>query len=347
MWWVSSVADDAGLDLDIDAARACADRAVLHWPIEARSMKFVASRENSVFRVTAATGDAYALRIHRPGYHTLEELESEIAWTTALRAAGIGTPSPIATRSGDWYAAVEYGSSGDRRFVGMMEWIDGVGLDAAVRSGDHLAIHRELGSLMAVLHDHAARWTPPSNFTRHALDGDGLVGDVPWWGQYWSMPELSAADAAVILAARRWIASVLDDFGTGADRFGLIHADLLAENVLVRDGRPFVIDFDDAGFGWHLYDMASVLVARAWTPLFDDCRDAMVEGYRTVRPLPDEHLALLPVFVACRMLMQVGWVNSRVAATMTFGPEREMSRADLLGMRIDRAVRWCSSLIDG
>ena len=333
------------LDLSLADAAACAERAVAHFPVEPVSVEFVAARENAVFRVTDRSGVTRALRIHRPGYHSLAELESEIEWTTALRGAGVATPAPISTVHGEWYASVPYGAAGGSRYVGMMEWIDGEGLDVAARSGDVERIHHRLGSLMAELHAHSASWSGGPRFTRHALDRDGLVGDEPWWGPYWNLPEMSPAQQSVVIRARERMAKVLDDFGTGADRFGLIHADLLPENVLVRDATPFVIDFDDAGFGWHLYDVATSLVSRVDADDFDRCRDALVAGYRTVRPLPDEHLELLPVFLLARMMMQLGWMSSRVVASMTFAPGRTVSRADLLHPRIERVVRWCGELL--
>ena len=43
-------------------------------------------------------------------------------------------------------------------------------------------------------------------------------------------------------------------------RVSTIHADLHAGNILVRDGGVTVIDVDDAGFGWHVYELAVALL---------------------------------------------------------------------------------------
>jgi Ser/Thr protein kinase RdoA (MazF antagonist) len=333
------MADDP-LDLSVGDAMTCAELALVHFAVRPTAVEFVGARENVVFRVVDGSGEVSALRIHRPGYHTLAELESELEWTAALRAAGVATPRPIATVDGRWYAAVPFGRSGGLRHVGMMEWVDGVGLDVAVREGDATRIHHRIGMLMATMHAHTATWSGGPAFTRHALDREGLVGDHPWWGRYWDLPEMSPADQRIVNDARERIAQVLDDFGTSPDRFGLIHADLLPENVLVRGETPFVIDFDDAGFGWHLYDVATSLVSRVESADFERCCDALVTGYRSVRPLPDEHLLLLPVFLLARMMMQLGWMNSRVDESITFGPGRTVSRADLIEPRIERVVRW-------
>ena len=49
--------------------------------------------ENVTYRVVdRRDGVAYALRLHRPWYHTLDELISERAWIRALADAGIAVP---------------------------------------------------------------------------------------------------------------------------------------------------------------------------------------------------------------------------------------------------------------
>lgn len=338
---------DEPLDLSPTEALECAERAVRHFGVDAAAVEFVAARENAVFRVTDASGVVTALRIHRPGYHSLAELESEVEWTAALREWGVASPRQVTTADGAWFASVPYGTAGSSRYVGMMEWIDGSSFDEARRSGDGTTIFRRLGSLMAIMHNQSVAWTPSERFTRHSLDRYGLVGEHPWWGRYWNLPEMSKREQQLVLDARDRIADTLDSFGTAPDRFGLIHADLLPENVLVRDDTPYVIDFDDAGFGWHLYDVAVALVRLVEQPEFEACRDALVEGYRSVRDLPDSHLELIPLFLLARMMMQLGWMNSRVAEAMTFGPGRVVSRADLLEPRIAVVVRWCERLLGG
>jgi Ser/Thr protein kinase RdoA (MazF antagonist) len=84
------------------------------------------------------------------------------------------------------------------------------------------------------------------------------------------------------------------------------------ENVLVQpDGTTVVIDFDDCGASWYVYELASVLYPLEGTGSFDERRDMLVIGYRGVRPLPDEDIAELPTFLMCRRLATLGWMFSR------------------------------------
>ena len=72
-------------------ARAIAETALPHWGLQPERMELVSRSENIVFRLETPNG-AHALRLHRPGYHTLAELESELQWTRALNAAGVQAP---------------------------------------------------------------------------------------------------------------------------------------------------------------------------------------------------------------------------------------------------------------
>ena len=46
-------------------------------------------------------------------------------------------------------------------------------------------------------------------------------------------------------------------------------------------GHVRVIDFDDAGFGWHLYELAIVLYYYQDAPNFELMRRALIAGYRS------------------------------------------------------------------
>jgi Ser/Thr protein kinase RdoA (MazF antagonist) len=91
----------------------------------------------------------------------------------------------------------------------------------------------------------------------------------------------------------------------------LIHADFLHENLLANDDGICLIDFDDAGFGWHLFDVATTLFFHLGEDYFDDAFATLIDGYRTKRTLSDEHLARLPLFFALRGTTYLGWTHTR------------------------------------
>jgi len=296
-----------------DAYLTAARRALAHWDVSVREIVRVSRSENVVFRVDGTDGERYVLRLHRPDYHTLAELESEQSWTAALMEAGIDVPVPVRTRDGRGYAPTEL--QGEHRYAGMLEWVDGAVMAGLIEDDADVAhagkLFGRLGALMATMHDQACAWQPPRGFTRHRLDTAGFVGERPFWGRFWESPALGTEQAALCRSLRDRIGRRLDGYGARPDNFSLIHADLHPGNVVVSGERVHVIDFDDAGYGWHVYDMAVALKRYQSNAEYTRMRDALIDGYKTVRAIADEDVAMLPVFLLLRALATIGWVAAR------------------------------------
>ena len=324
--------------LDRATLRVIAERALDEWDICAVELELISISENTVFRVDTNTGETYVLRIHRPGYHTLAELNSEQQWTAALKRAGIGVPLPRLTRDCRGYAIVPVPGSMEARHVGIVEWFEGVTLSSIMaQTPDEkaLALHfDQLGRIAARIHNQAVSWQIPEDLQRHAFDADGLMGDAPFWGPFWILPELKAAERDHILNARRVIHRTLSDYGKGEGTYSLIHADLHPHNLLVNGDQLHVIDFDDAGFGWHQYEIAVALDAYRKPPHFEVARDALIAGYRSERALSDAAIELLPMFLLIRSLALLGWLHER--------PEH--NRGDRVRNLIQSACRQAEAL---
>lgn len=282
-------------------------------------------RENAVFLVTDG-GDRYALRVHRPGYHSDAELESELAWIAALRDDGFRTPRVIPASDGRMMVRVAAPPVPEPRQVDVLEWFDGSPLGAAetealTDADDVIATFGVIGELMATTHNHGESWRRPSSFTRHAWDADGLLGSEPFWGPYWQLELLTDDQRTLLERMKSRALADLADFGQGPDRYGLIHADFLPDNLLRGDDGICLIDFDDAGFGWHLFDVATSLFPSLLEDWFDDAQAALIEGYRRRRALPDDHLERLPLFFILRGTTYLGWAHTR----------RETETAEIVG----------------
>jgi Ser/Thr protein kinase RdoA (MazF antagonist) len=296
-------------------ARKLARAAIALWDIEPGDIDPIKVRENAVFRVTGPQGRA-VLRVHRHGYHSDAALLSEFAWMRALESAGIAVPQVIPSRSGRDFERVEIAELPGPRQVDVLRWIDGRQLGSVEASLEGTSSfdadqYRTIGAIMARMHNQAAAWTIPLGFVRHRWDLEGLVGDHPLWGRFWELDALEEHQRRLLIAARAAVAHELEEFGTAADRYGLIHADLVPENVLVDDSNVRIIDFDDAGFGWHLFDIATSLYFVTGDANFRAARSALVEGYRSERALPEEMLDRLDTFLTARATTYLGWVHTR------------------------------------
>jgi Ser/Thr protein kinase RdoA (MazF antagonist) len=300
---------------DLDQMQSLALAALRDWDLKVAAVAPIKVRENAVFRIDLAGGGRAVLRVHRSGYHSDAELDSEFAWMSALEAAGIPVPRVVPSRRGRNFEVIATASVGARQ-IDVFEWIDGrqlgsvesgIGGDGAAIAGQYAVI----GAIAARMHNQTAGWQPPAGFRRHAWDAPGLVGEQPFWGRYWDLAALTAKQRELLLRARGRIARELAAYGTEPDRFGLIHADLVPENLLIDGARVQVIDFDDAGFGWHLFELATSLYFITGDSVYPTARDALIQGYRSERELTDEALARLPLFLAVRGTTYLGWVHTR------------------------------------
>ena len=120
-------------------------------------------------------------------------------------------------------------------------------------------------------------------------------------------PQESVAD----LMGRRLAA-----YGSGPDRFGLIHADMRLANLLVDGDQVAVIDFDDCGFSWFMYDLGSSLSFIEDHPLVPELIDSWVQGYRSIAPISAEDEAELETFVMFRRLLLGAWIGSHSATEL-------------------------------
>jgi Ser/Thr protein kinase RdoA (MazF antagonist) len=231
-----------------------------------------------------------------------------------LNDAGITAPQSVLTRNGTHFHTVDIPGE-TARFAGMTVWLEGTPLVELLEADPTDPIHREhfrqIGALAATLHDQTVEWALPDGFERQALDKDGLIGDAPFWGNFWEHPQLTDSERGQVLQTRAQMCELLDSYGQSASNFGLIHADLHCENILVTEGGVAPIDFDDAGFGWHMYDLAVVLFAERARPQFEAFKDAVLAGYQAHRPLSKTDLDMLPVFILLRAMVLIGWLNQR------------------------------------
>jgi Ser/Thr protein kinase RdoA (MazF antagonist) len=274
---------------------------------EDSTITLIHHRENAVFRIDdAMSGRRWALRVHRPGYRTTAQIRSELAWMAALREAGLRTPEPLRARDGaDVWTVRRPGL--DAHDVDVLGWIEGTPLE---RDASNDA-YRLLGRTSALMHRHARSWTRPAGFDRPLLDLEGLVGRRAVWGWYGDLDVLAGEELALANRAAAAVAERLRAFGRGPDRFGLTHGDLMPDNVLLEDGVPHVIDFDDCGFGWHLYDLATLLAVNVGGDDYDRIRNAWIAGYREIERLPASHAYEIEALVMARMLLGLGWLHTR------------------------------------
>lgn len=279
--------------------------------------------ENATYRVDDPGRDhPTVLRVNRPGYHTKAAIESELAWVKALRGEDVvRTPEVVRALDGEEIVIGRH-DDGEQRHAVMFTWIEGTE-PAEDRLVEDFV---ELGAITARLHVHARRWQRPEGFTRLTWDYDRSIGPIGNWGQWQHGLGVGAQEHAQLSRLDERLRDRLSAFGNGPDRFGLIHADMRLANLLVGDGTVWVIDFDDCGFGWYMYDLGSSLSFIEHYPAVPEIIDSWVRGYRTVAPLSAAEETELPTFVLLRRLLLVAWIGSHADTELAQGMGEEYTR---------------------
>ena len=264
--------------------------------------------ENITYRVDDGdSGHRFALRVHRPGYHSLQNIESELAWMEALtREAGVPTPVPVPAPDGTLVRSASAQGVPDERYCVLFQWLDGDFPD----EDRLLESFGPLGEITGRVHAHASGWKPPASFKRQTWDLDFMFGKSAIWGSWQDGMGLTTDDLKLLDRLESRLRERLERFGQSPERFGLIHADLRLDNVLVENGETKVIDFDDCGLGWYLYDFGTAVSFIEHRPDMDELIAAWVDCYRKVRAMSEEEENEIQTFVMVRRLLLTAWIAS-------------------------------------
>jgi Ser/Thr protein kinase RdoA (MazF antagonist) len=293
------------------------------------SPQLISRSENEIYKIEAPSGERWALRIQPPGYQSRNALASEIAWLTALRHDGVvATPVPIAGRNGEWIQEIA------ARHVVLFAWQAGstphIGMDLRQSC-------RSLGAITARMHAHSRAWRRPDNFERFTWDFDATLGEAARWGRWRDGLGMDTARLDLFGRTADRIRSRLDRYGRNPDRFGLAHCDLRLDNLLVDQDQVKVIDFDDCGFSWYMYDAATLVSFYEHLPAAATLIAAWLEGYRTVGAVTREEEEEIPTFIMLRRLLLVAWIGSH--------PQADLARS--LGVAYtDQTVALCSAYLN-
>lgn len=299
-----------------------AKEAAAHWGAEV--LRLIRNRENAVFEIRLHAGERAALRLHRQGYQPDAAIRSELWWCAALAKQGVAVPAALPDRKGRLLVTLSTG-----RAASVIEWLAGEALgEAGVPFATPLPLlldqHRTLGALVRKLHDTTQGLTLPKDFQRPAWDLDGLTGETPFWGRFWDHPAATPDQRRTLIRARH----ALRERFAELPPVQLVHADVLRENVLVNDRSVYLIDFDDSGWGFPLYDLGTTMSQNLYEPARIEIRDALMEGYGTT------DTELVDLMTLARTCASVGWTMPRLAPDDPIHPRH-----------IARAVMWANQLL--
>ena len=297
-------------------------------------VKLLKYSENVIFKITFKEAFPVVFRIHRPGYHNIEELEGEILWMDEIhRDTDVELPVVYRGRDGRFLQKMTT-FSGEEVYVSLISFLEGSPL-GELKDDELIKGLESLGEITAKLHMQSINRDKSVVIKRFYWDINNLFGDNNdgIWGSWRDYKALTKEQYRILEKCTSVMKDKLNHYGRSNEKFGLIHADLHFYNVINNNGVNQIIDFDDSGYGFYMYDMGCALVtySRNLTKL----EGAWVRGYEKVRKLSDEDKKFIPMFVLLRRITRLAWL-----ATHSDSDTAKTVDDEYLDVTIDMAKEW-------
>lgn len=282
---------------------ALAETALAYYGLDEPSLQFHAARTNAHYRVTTRQGQRLFLRVGRPGWRTLRDLQSEAMWLDALaRDTNVGAPEVIRARDGQPTLELNLPGGAGVRQVTLMTRVPGRGL------GGYLTARNmgRMGALFATLHHHGKAWTPPPGFTERRFEHWLSRGEANALLSETALDGLATPQRELILRLHDHVESAYRRIDRADLR--VIHCDLWHGNINLHHGELHPFDFEDTINGFRAHD-----IAMAMLDLLEQTDDetyaglllAFRRGYEALLPWPEDPIEPLQ---AGRILWKMNYV---------------------------------------
>ncbi len=309
---MSNPADPANIPnsrLSLRQMQPLAQAALAQYGIVNAKLKNLRYYNNATYRVSAGDGDRYVLRV-TSNFYSAANLQSEMLWLQTLQHdPALFVPTPMPSLDCSMVVTAAAPAIAPPRLCVLFRWMEGAKVAEERMKINHF---RLVGEALARLHRQSIAFTPPAAFNRPSWDE----------GRFLS-PEMAATREQIYTHLAKYFTGAevrrfveLTDQARATMRlladdltsFGLIHGDFHAGNYLFNRGTVRFIDFEDSGWGYFLYDMATALFGIIESAAYDLLAAAFFAGYARVRPLPDQLAARLRQFQIVRCIFLTGLV---------------------------------------
>ncbi|MCY3574650.1 MAG: phosphotransferase [Chloroflexi bacterium] len=293
-----------------------ADVALARWGMAAAAISWLGYSSNAVFKARSDAGD-FVLRLQPAWRANRAQAQSELTWLRAIRRdSDLQAPFPI----------VAAGEDGDALLVEvthpqlppphvalacLFEFIPGQSKAASALSKEDMYM---IGRYLAQLHSQA-QVEPLADIDRPRLaDAQGLFGDESPYAAQHDARLLTKAQRDICRAVERAVGNVMSQLQKHPAAFGLVHADLLAKNILFTEAGIAALDFEYCAWGCFLYDLAPLL----WQLKGERAQDytqleaSLWAGYTASLTSACPPRDTLETFIAARQLASCRWLlNNR------------------------------------
>ncbi len=285
------------------------ERQLSLWPgLIGGKARLINLSENHTFLVQTPDRQAHIIRVHRPDYQTEAAIKSELTWLEAVRAqTDIPVVQPLAGVNGALVQRLHIDAAGTKSFAVRFKFAPG---EVAETLTDLDGFFATLGEIAANCHKHAENWPLPEGFERPTWDTGTILDADGLWGNWRTAPHVEGDVASTLGQLDAKLRSAFKAYGTASDRFGLVHADMRLANLLVEDTQVRLIDFDDCGFGWFVYDLGAAVSFFEDSPKVPQLKAQWLKSYRNVRDFSAEDEHMLDAAILLRRMALLAWIGS-------------------------------------
>ena len=276
----------------LNRARNVALTALQQYDLAWERIQYIQLSDTITYKVDTSTSDSYLLRIHSDRW-SKEEIQSELIFLQSLNAVDeILVPVGIASLTGSLVLEVDTIEGYRKPYVTVMKWVEGEHVQGEITG----ALVSRMGSMMGKLHEAVSGLNLPPNFVRPVWGADSFRGEIAKLERYYTRFLSDQAWTEYQHAVEK-ILSTLSGMVKNGQNYGIIHADLHADNIVFKDDLPYPIDFGRCGFGYFLYDLAGSLMG-----LYPRERMTFIQGYENVRRLGTDYIRDLECFFIMFMI---------------------------------------------
>lgn len=255
--------------------RSVAMAACQRFGVHPKTMRCINHGFNTTYAITDATGAKYALRLNTHSLRDITGLRAEQEWITALSTESpIIVPVPLTTDSGALFVEIPFAPMHKTLIATLARWLPGR-IVGAKPSRQQVY---QIGVATALLHRHSSAWRPTAQavfplVNTLLMNSDDHLTHAP-------QSRIPRAVRTLIDAVRPRIDAVYAQLN---DQMSVqpIHADLHAYNMMWHNQQLAIFDFDDAGMGLPIQDLAITLYYLRDIPYADA---ELWAGYRSVNP---------------------------------------------------------------
>ena len=279
-----------------------AKKCFTYWNIPKDAiLELINYTENATFKIEFGNEIRIIMRVHRCWYTNRESILSEIAWLNDLKRESLQIPKPIKNIYGEYIIQVDtiYGN----RFVDCQQYENGKHVDFS----EHFNFEK-LGEIIATIHNNSVLYKKPKFYSRINWDFDRTFSHINNFHNenYKENLYLSLKQKKYINKAEKKIKCKLDNYGKNVNNYGIIHSDCRFANILENDDGYVLLDFDDCGDGWFMYDLASVFGFNEDNNYLEVAKTRLLEGYQSIRPIQKCDIEMIDTFILMRQIGLIG-----------------------------------------